>query len=570
MVPGELKLVSRIIASNLGTRVCLVTQGGFDDHAQEAIAHPKLMKDLGDAVAAFYQDMTAQGKADQVLLMASSAMSVFSFPVSLYTEDTRDRPRSSGTMRGSILHGLRAESETMRAAVAPCAACGLHHLDRAACSVALALTNGMQLARPTGALVAGRYRILNQIHRGPMSTVYRVVDLARGETAMVLKELVFASLPPSERAEALTWFLREAHLLSTLRHRSLPALHASFSDQDRSYLVMEAVPGPSLEMRARYHRPTEDQVLRWGVEICEVLHYLHHQPEPVIYRDLKPANILERADTGELVLVDFGVARRATPGVEGTAVGTPGYAAPEQYQGLADARSDIYALGATLHRLLTGYNPDQEQPFRLPPVRALRPDVRPSTEALIARALALAPSERFAGALEMRDALRVSLPASNEMLQAVAAPFYFWITILPGVTGPLSLVSLHVARGLIGPNAGSPSAELLLLIAVYLPALLYLGPLLGLRRRRIATPGPNTRLAEKKARNLLLTRLGIVLPFWCTIVLAMANQQAGIGFLLPVALIGAGLCWALSIWRAGQAPMPRLLPGPTHLYQRLR
>ena len=115
-----------------------------------------------------------------------------------------------------------------------------------------------------------------------------------------------------------------------------------------------------------------------------------------------------------------------------------------------------------------------------------------------------------------------------------------------------------------------PSTVLFLLIAVYLPALLYVGPLLGLHRRRLATPGPNTRLTEKKARNLLLTRLVIVLPFWITVALAMANQEAGVGFLLPVALIGAGLCWVLSIWRAGQAPLPRLLTGPTHLHQRSR
>lgn len=450
----------------------------------------------------------------------------------------------------------------MPAVAVPCAACGLHHLDPTACSVALALSTGMQLARPTGTLVAGRYRILNQIHRGPMSTVYRVVDIARGETAMVLKELIFASLPAVERAEALSWFLREAHLLSTLRHRSLPALHASFADQDRSYLVMEAVPGPSLEMRARYSQPTEDQVLRWGVEICEVLHFLHHQPEPIIYRDLKPANILERADTGELVLVDFGVARRATPGIEGTAVGTPGYAAPEQYQGLADARSDIYALGATLHRLLTGYDPDQEQPFRHPPVSALRPEVRASTEALIGKALAVIPSERFASALEMREALRASLPASRETLQAVEAPFYFWITILPGITVPLSLVALNLARGLMGPGVGGFGAVAGMLLAVYLPALVYLGPLEGLRRRRRATPGPNTGLAVRRARNLLLARLGIAFPFWLAVALAMVSGQTTVGFLLPIALLGAFLCWMLSIWRAGQAPRPHGLRLP--------
>ncbi len=256
----------------------------------------------------------------------------------------------------------------MSAVSAPCATCGLHHVDLTACSVAVTLSSGMQLARPTGSVVAGRYRILNQIHRGPMSTVYRVVDMARGETAMVLKELMFGALPPPERAEALNWFLREAHLLSTLRHRSLPVLHAGFSEHDRSYLVMEAVPGPSLEMRARYNLPSEDQVLRWGVEICEVLHFLHHQPEPIIYRDLKPANILERADTGSWYWLISGWPGVPLPGYPDTAVGTPGYAALEQYQGMADARSDIYALGATLHRLLTGYDPDQEMPFRHPPV----------------------------------------------------------------------------------------------------------------------------------------------------------------------------------------------------------
>src|SRR5260370_27278510 len=99
----------------------------------------------------------------------------------------------------------------MSAVVAPCRSCGLHHIDSAVCSVALALRTGMQLARPICSVVAGRYRILNMVHRGPMSTVYRVVDQARAETAMVLKELIFSALPPAEQAEALSWFLREAH-----------------------------------------------------------------------------------------------------------------------------------------------------------------------------------------------------------------------------------------------------------------------------------------------------------------------------------------------------------------------
>lgn len=462
----------------------------------------------------------------------------------------------------------------MPALVAPCRTCGLHHADPSACPVALVLRDSMHLPLAANALIAGRYRILNLVYRGPMSMVYRAVDTSRGEQAIVIKELVFSELPEAERAEAFTWFLREAHLLSTLRHRALPALHTTFSEGDRSYLVMEAVPGPSLEARARAARLPETQVLRWGIEICAILHFLHSQREPIIYRDLKPANVLERADTGELVLVDFGVARRLRAGespgpdgapVAGTAVGTPGYAAPEQYQGLADPRSDIYALGATLHRLLTGYDPEVEDPFRHPPVRDLCPDVSAVTAAAVDRALALAPHERFQSAPELRDALRVALPATPDLLQAVTAPFYFWTTVLPGVTAPLSLVSfnlLHQQLALAGFPIWSWPA---LLAGVYAPSLLYLYPLYGLHRRGAAIRGPNTRAAVRRARGLLALRLEFTVPFWAAITLATTGGPVLPGIdVLTVLLVGACLCWCISIWRAGQAPRvwPRqLTPG---------
>lgn len=453
----------------------------------------------------------------------------------------------------------------MPALVAPCRVCGLHHTDPCACPVALVLRDSLHLPLAPGALVAGRYRILNLAHRGPMSMVYRAVDSTRGEQPIVLKELVFSELPEAERAEAFTWFLREAHLLSTLRHHSLPALHATFSEGDRSYLVMEAIPGPSLEARARGARPSEAQVLCWGIALCEILRFLHGQREPIIYRDLKPANVLERADTGELVLVDFGVARRLTAAqarhardgyaVAGTAVGTPGYAAPEQYQGLADPRSDIYALGATLHRLLTGYDPEVEDPFRHPPVRDLRPDVSASTAAAIDRALALAPSERFQSAWELAEVLRRALPATPDLLQTVTAPFYFWSTVLPGVTAPLSLVSFNLLRqqfALAGFPLWSWPA---LLLGVYLPALLYLYPLYGLHRRGAAVRGPNTRAAVRQARGLLMARLELTLPFWAAVTLASTGGPALPGLnVLVILLLGAALCWCISIWRAGQAP----------------
>lgn len=446
----------------------------------------------------------------------------------------------------------------MLAVVAPCRTCGLHHAEQGVCPVGMLLGDHTQPALPMQTIVAGRYRILSLIHRGPMSTVYRAVDSARGETAIVLKELVFTALPPAERAEAFTWFLREAHLLSTLRHHSLPLLHASFSIGDRSYLVMEAIPGPSLEMRAAAGPITEDQVLRWGVELCEVLRYLHTLPEPVIYRDLKPANVLEHSDTGELVLVDFGVARRLRPetlGLAGTAVGTPGYAAPEQYQGLVDPRSDVYALGATMHRLLTGYDPEKEDPFRHPSVRALRPEISPAADAVIARALSLAPSERYADALEMREAMRAALPATPDLLGAVTAPFYFWITVLPGVTAPLALVCFNLLRQQLAALGFPWWSWPVLLLGAYTPSLLYLYPLYGLYLRGWHVRGPNTKLAVRRARNLLLVRLELALPFWAAVTLAGTGGPMILGLGIPaLLLVGACICWCLSIWRAGQAP----------------
>jgi hypothetical protein len=450
----------------------------------------------------------------------------------------------------------------MSVLVAPCGLCGLHHADQSVCPVALVLNQGGQPALLAGETVAGRYRVLNTVHRGPMSTVYRVVDTNRGETAMVLKELVFASLPPAERSEAHRWFLREAHLLSTLRHHSLPALHASFSTDDRSYLVMEAIPGPSLEMRARSGPLPEAQVLRWGIELCGVLQFLHNQPEPIIFRDLKPSNVLERADTGELVLVDFGVARRASHSKIGTAVGTPGYASPEQYQGLADARSDIYALGATLHRLLTGYNPEHQDPFRHPPVKQLRPDVSDQTSRAIDRALSLAPSDRYAGAQELRAVLREALPPTPEIVQATTAPFYFWLTVLPGVTTPLSLVCFNWMHAWLGAH-GEPSwSGPALLLSAYLPALLYLQPLFALSMRKRASHGGNVSAMVRQARRLLVLRLAAALPFWAAVTSAASGGSIVIDVVVIVALLAAIACWSVSIFRAGQThqiPMRRLM-----------
>lgn len=459
--------------------------------------------------------------------------------------------------------------EGLSGLMAPCPTCGLHHAGTVACPISHLLAGDARAILVPGTLVARRYRIRELLHQGPMSTVYRAQDAGRGEQGVVLKELNLHGLPPAESAEAFTWFLREAHLLSTIHHRALPRLYASFSEGAHHYLVMEDIPGFSLETRARSGPLPEAQVLRWGIELCEVLHFLHRRREPIIYRDLKPANVLEHAQTGKLVLIDFGVARRTMPGEIGTAVGTPGYAAPEQYQGFADPQSDLYALGATLHRLLTSYDAEHEQPFRQPPVRVLRRTVTPATAAVVDRALCLEPAYRYATARAMRDALRDALKRAPDPRYAALAPFYLWISIQPLIVIPAAmfLASLfhHGIRALP-----------IFLLCLYLPALLYRIPLRGLRRYSRPGTDPAILGAAQVARSHFFHRAMIGAVAWLLGILAAYDETLP-GLLSLFLIVMALLTWRVGVGRAfigarsrsqlrklsrapGSAPM-RITPG---------
>ena len=436
---------------------------------------------------------------------------------------------------------------------APCTACGLHHPGGTACPIAQTLTTTPHPVL-AGTVIGGRYRIGELLHQGPMSTVYRVVDAAKG-SLVVLKELNLSALPPSERAEALGWFLREAHLLSTIRHRALPRLHASFSEGDRHYLVMEEIPGHSLELHGRPGSLPEDQVLRWAIELATVLHFLHSQPEPIVYRDLKPGNVLEHAQTGSLVLVDFGVARRATPGHVGTAVGTPGYAAPEQYQGLADARSDLYALGATMHQLLTGYDAEREQPFRHPPVRALRPSVGSATAAIVDRALSLEPDRRYGSARLMRTALRKALKRTPDRRYAMTATLYLWTSLQPLIVVPSALLFLY---GVALPLHVGLWTWPAFLLCLYAPTLLYRLPLRGLERHSRHSTDRAIISAVQGARRHLQIRTIVGIGFWLLVSLTTLSTLApALAFLLIPLAILAILMWRVGVGRAGVGLLSR-------------
>jgi serine/threonine-protein kinase len=208
---------------------------------------------------------------------------------------------------------------------------------------------------------------------------------------------------PHERTQAVKRFKAEADILQRLRHPCIPNIYDLFEHQGYHYLVMEFVSGSDLEdlIRREGYIP-EARALQWANQICDVLEYLHRQQ--IIFRDLKPSNIMIEPD-GNVKLIDFGIARVFQPLQVGTQIGTPGYAPPEQYQGLATPQSDIFALGATLHHTLTGRDPRLEPPFDFPLVNTLRPNISQRTSDAIQKALQMRPADRYQSVAEFRQAL---------------------------------------------------------------------------------------------------------------------------------------------------------------------
>ncbi len=246
-------------------------------------------------------------------------------------------------------------------------------------------------------LLKQRYRVLHVIGKGGMGTVYIGVDTQLGDRLVAIKEMTQGGLTPPEKVVAAKNFEREAHLLASLQHPHLPGIYDHFSEGSRWYLVMSFIKGQTLpdylEMQGGYL--DVEEVVEIGLALCSVLQYLHTHRPPIIFRDLKPSNIMRTVD-GNIYLIDFGIARIFKPGqgADTAYQGSAGYAPPEQYgTSQTTPRSDIYSLGATLYYLLTGYNP-ASTPFNLPPLDALAADVPPPLTELITAMLALDDEER--------------------------------------------------------------------------------------------------------------------------------------------------------------------------------
>lgn len=257
-----------------------------------------------------------------------------------------------------------------------------------------------------GAVLQGRYRILGFLGRGGMGTVYQCEDLRLSGKRWAIKEMMVYDPASQEQIEES--FKREAQMLSRLRHRNLPMIVDYFIEDSRQYLVMEYIEGENLGQVIQREGPASElQAMRWALELCQVLDYLHRQEKPVIFRDLKPDNIIMTEDR-HIKLVDFGLARQFEPGKhrDTQASGSVGYAPPEQWEDAAqtDERSDVYSLGATMFYVLTGKPPSPV--YGSQRLRPYRPHLDGGAEAIVLKCLQPEPSQRYANSSELiRDLL---------------------------------------------------------------------------------------------------------------------------------------------------------------------
>ena len=280
---------------------------------------------------------------------------------------------------------------------------------------------------PSNTLLKRRYRVLRKIAQGGMGAVYECTDTVGSTgTRWAVKEMSPAALPAAERTQAIADFRREAQMLASLQHPNLPTVVETFEEFGKNFLVMEFVPGRTLQ-NVLDNTPgflPEERVRVWARQLFDVMAYLHSQEPPVVYRDLKPANVMLLEGTERIKLIDFGIARFHKLGKsrDTEAFGTAGYAPPEQYgKGQTDQRSDIYALGATLHYLVTKHDPGLN-PFSWLPVRQYNPALSAQLDMALQTALSLDPYKRFSDMVSFAAALGINVGVRDQVVVSTPAP----------------------------------------------------------------------------------------------------------------------------------------------------
>ncbi|MFR6171099.1 MAG: serine/threonine protein kinase [Blautia sp.] len=256
-----------------------------------------------------------------------------------------------------------------------------------------------------GSLVDGKYKILNKIGQGGMSVVYLAMN-ERANKQWAIKEVRKDGVKNFEVVKQ--GLIVETDLLKKLHHPNLPSIIDVIDGDGTFLIVMDYIEGRHLEsVLKEYGAQNQEDVIEWAKQLCDVLAYLHSRKPPIIYRDMKPSNIMLKPD-GKVMLIDFGTARefKETSVADTTCLGTQGYAAPEQYggQGQTDARTDIYCLGSTLYHLLTGHNPS-EPPYEMYPIRYWNPELSSGLEEIILKCTQKNPDDRYQSCAELLYAL---------------------------------------------------------------------------------------------------------------------------------------------------------------------
>ncbi|MFL5701064.1 MAG: protein kinase domain-containing protein [Ktedonobacteraceae bacterium] len=326
---------------------------------------------------------------------------------------------------------------------------------------------------PIGTVLDGKFKIVQVLGEGGMGTVYKVELVGRPGYYRAVKELLInLNTGAEERRSAIERFDKEIDLLFSLKHPHIPSFLLSFQERGNYYFVMEFVPGQSLDKMLEKNKGplNEEDVIKWMMQVCEALSYIHSFNPPIILRDLKPGNVMVTPN-GDVQLIDFGIARRFDPNKRTNTenLGTISYASPEHLGSLTspgqrrspqnpgklvqtDARSDIYSLGATMFHLLTNYEPDPIQTPATGSIRAKNPRLRTvrvgntvvcPVEQVIIKAMQQNPDQRFQNAEAMRTALQHCLPnyAPPSTVQ------------IPAVTSANATI-LVPTNGLICPRCG--------------------------------------------------------------------------------------------------------------------
>lgn len=299
-----------------------------------------------------------------------------------------------------------------------------------------------------GTVFDGKYRILSKVGQGGMSTVYLAIN-EKANKPWAIKEVRKDGIQNFEIVKQS--LLIETDLLKKLSHPSLPSIIDIIDQNENFLIVMDYIEGITLDKVVKENgAQSQEDVVSWAMQLCDVLQYLHTREPSIVYRDMKPSNVMLRYD-GSVVLIDFGTAREYKKKATGdtTCLGTQGYAAPEQFggQGQTDARTDIYCLGATMYHLLTGHNPS-EPPYEMYPITYWNPALSTGLEGIIQKCTQKNPEDRYQSAEELLYALQnyknLDLPMIRKYKRTVG--LFLLMLFMAIVCGGLSVANMLGAK----------------------------------------------------------------------------------------------------------------------------